>query len=81
MNGYVNKANKNKTLYTEEQIAQFEKDVLAGKEVDINEYVLAPNIDYSNEVSKIGESISMGISYVSNKVMDVFISFFSFLFN
>ena len=48
---YKNKHEKAKIL-TEEQIKDFEKDVEAGKDIDVKKYVLYKDIDYSNKVSK-----------------------------
>ena len=41
---------KTKVL-TEEQIELFENDIAQGKSVDINDYVVDNNKDYTNEVS------------------------------
>ncbi len=80
MNGYVENINRDKTLYTEEQIAQFEKDVLSGKEVDVGDYITEETIDYSNGVSNFGEDVSEAIGYTANKAIQVIVSFFGVLF-
>lgn len=80
-NGYIEKNNENKTLFTEEQIKKFENDVEEGKEIDINEYILPNDIDYSNSISDLGEKISNAIDFTANKSIDALNSFFAFLFN
>lgn len=79
-NGYIQNVNRNKTLYTEEQITKFETDVDNGEYLDLNDYVLADDIDYSNRVSKFGENLSDAISYTAGKTIDALHSFFSYLF-
>ncbi len=80
LNGYVENINKDKTLYTEEQIKQFENDVLNGEEIDINKYTLPEQVDYSNDVSNLGENISDLIDYASNKALGAIVSFIGVLF-
>lgn len=80
-NGYLKKTNEHKTLFTEEQIKQFEHDVESGKEIDINEYITYEEIDYSNSSSDLGEKISSAIDFSANKSIEIFNSLFSFLFN
>lgn len=80
VNGYVENISREKTLYTEEQIAAFERDVLEGKEIDINDYIMPEAIDYSNGISTFGEDVSNLIDYAAKKTMETFNSFFSLLF-
>ena len=46
---YKTRSSKVKTL-TEEQIKTFEEDIKAGKEIDVNDYVIN-RVDYSNNLS------------------------------
>lgn len=80
-NGYLEKINENKTLFTDEQIRRFEEDVENGEYIDINDYILPDQVDYSNSSSELGENISSAIEYTANKSIEVFNSFFAFLFN
>ncbi len=79
-NGYLQKINENKSLFTEEQIKQFERDVESGEYVDINDYILPEQVDYSNPYSKLGEDLSELIQYSANKSIALFQELFSFLF-
>ncbi len=79
-NGYLQKINENKALFTEEQIKQFEQDVENGEYVDINDYILPNQVDYSNSYSHLGEDISEFIQYSANKTIALFQEVFSFLF-
>ena len=58
MNGYIENINKKKTLYTEEQIKKFETDVSNGEYLDLKDYTLVKDIDYSNKMSDFGEDLS-----------------------
>lgn len=80
-NGYLRKINQNKTLYTEEMIKKFEQDVKEGNYVDINEYLKRDTIDYSNNVSKLGENVSTAIQKGAVKLLEFLNSLFSYLFN
>ncbi len=80
-NGYLRKINQNKTLYTEEMIKKFEQDVKDGNYVDIDEYLKDDAIDYSNNISKLGEKVSTGISKGAVKIIEILNSLFSYLFN
>ena len=80
VNGFVEVSNKNKTLYTEEQIKKFEEDVNNGRFVNINQYLEDSEVDYSNDVSKLGENLSVLIEDGSREVIKWLEKFFSFLF-
>lgn len=79
-NGFVERKYSNRTLYTEEQIHKFEKDVENGKEIDINQYLSNENIDYANSVSKLGEKVSKLINVGASKLDKILNDIFSFLF-
>ena len=78
--GYLQRLNQNKALFTEEQIKRFEEDVENGNYVDINDYIVPEIVDYSNSSSNLGEKISNAIDYTSHKSLELFNSFFAFLF-
>lgn len=78
--GYFERMNQNKALFTEEQIKRFESDVENGNYVDINDYILEEDKDYSNASSNLGERISNAIDYTAHKSLELFNSFFAFLF-
>lgn len=80
-NGYLRKINQNKTLYTEEMIKKFEQDVNEGNYVDIDDYLKDETIDYSNNISKLGEKVSTMISEGAVKLIEWLNSLFSYLFN
>ena len=56
--GYYEAKLNEKTMLTEESIRKFENDVREGKEVDINDYVVEKNRDFSNGATKIGVFLS-----------------------
>lgn len=80
INGYVDSINKKRTLYTEEQIKKFESDVDRGEYLDLKEYTLVDEIDYSNRMSDLGVSVSELISYTADKSIELFNRLFAYLF-
>ena len=62
--GYYQYQNHKKATLTQEQIKKFENDIAEGKEVDINEYLVADNRTYNNKLSKLTSKLSDGISSV-----------------
>lgn len=56
--GYYESKLNQKTMLTQESIEKFEADVREGKNVDINDYVIEKNRDYSNGISKTGVFVS-----------------------
>lgn len=73
LTGYYEYQNHKKSVLTEEQIKKFEKDVLNGKEIDINEYLVTDNTLYNNKLSKLASKLSTGISsLIESGVENVF---------
>lgn len=64
--GYYDVA-RNKTILTEEQIKQFEKDIENGNYIDLNDYLEKDKRQYDNSFSNISLKISNGIDNVLNK--------------
>lgn len=56
--GYYEAKLNEKTMLTEESIKKFEQDVREGKNVDINDYVIEKNRDFSNGATKTGVFLS-----------------------
>lgn len=81
ISGYSERINKSKTLFTEEQINIFEKDVRNGDAIDINKYTKEEDIDYSNKISDLGVEISKYIEIGSNKIIKWCNNFFQYLLN
>lgn len=50
--GYYEYSLQNKKNLTEEQIKQFEFDVKAGKNIDLDSYLTKTTIDYSNSLTR-----------------------------
>lgn len=66
--GYYD-VNRNRTILTEEQIKQFERDIENGEYIDINDYLEPKNKDYDNSFSNISLNISNGIDTFLNKFL------------
>ena len=50
--GYYEYNLQNKKNLTEEQIKQFENDVKAGKNIDLDSYLTETTVDYSNSLTR-----------------------------
>lgn len=72
--GYYEYELNKKSNLTQDAILKFEQDVKNGKEIDINDYLVEENKDYSNSFSKAGLSIS-------NKIGTIFSEGVKFIFN
>lgn len=56
--GYVEYSNNSKTVFTEDKIKEFEKDIAEGKNVNIKDYIKNETKDYSNNITDMGDNIS-----------------------
>ena len=61
--------NNKKSVFTEEKIKEFEKDVAEGKNVNIKDYVVDTSKDYTNKITNFGESMSDLIYDMVNGVL------------
>ena len=76
---YETKLSKKSTL-TKENIAKFEQDVKNGKVVDIDSYTIRENVDYSNNVTKVGTAISESVNAVMTEGLGTAVNFLKKLF-
>ena len=60
VSGYYEAIVGGKVALTKAEQERFEKDVMEGKVVDIENYVLDDNKNYSNKFTKMGEGVSKG---------------------
>lgn len=72
--GYYEYELNKKSNLTQEAIFKFEQDIKDGKEIDVNDYLVEEEKDYSNGFSKAGVNIS-------NKIGDFFSKGVKFIFN
>lgn len=71
--GYYEYEQHKKVSFTNEQIKKFEEDVAAGKNVDLDSYLVEKEKNYSNKTSKLGYSISKTIGkYVKDGLDNTF---------
>ena len=56
--GYYEVANYKKRVMTEDNIKKFEQDLKDGKNIDVKDYVLDDQKNYSSKISKLGNSMS-----------------------
>lgn len=62
-NGYYEYENKQKTIFTDEKIKEFEDDLKNGKKIDIKNYLANENKNYNNKITKLGNTVSKIIDY------------------
>lgn len=62
--GYYEYEQYRNAVLTKEKIAQFERDLADGKNIDVNDYLTNDLPNYENNISKLGLNISDGISDV-----------------
>ena len=69
--GYYEKSVRKQAVMTEEARAQFEKDLLQNKAVDIKDY-LPKEIDYSNTLTKTANNLEIALcSFFENDLKGV----------
>lgn len=64
ISGYYEASLGNKVALTDEAIKRFEQDVLEGKAVDVEDYILEERIDYSNAFTNAGDKITESVQKV-----------------
>jgi archaellum component FlaF (FlaF/FlaG flagellin family) len=69
ISGYYEYSNNKKTVFTEDKIKQFEKDVAEGKNVNINDYLKTESKDYTNNITNMGDGVSEFINDSVNFVL------------
>ncbi len=70
----------NKTRLTEDAIKEFESDVNNGKNVNLKDYIVTDNNDYSSIFSKTGRSMGSFIETLMNDGIKKTLKFLSALF-
>ena len=71
--GYYEYEQHKKVSFTNKQIEQFEKDVAAGKNVDLDSYLEDTTKNYNNKTSKLGYQVSSAIGkYVKDGLDNAF---------
>ena len=75
--GYIEYQNRKQVELTNKQIEKFEKDIAAGKNIDLKDYLKTNNYNYQNKLSKIGLKISNITGKGINKVVQKSFKFLS----
>lgn len=60
--GYYEYQLHEKVILNEEKIKQFEQDIKDGKDINVDNYITEEVINYENNVSKLGLTISNNLS-------------------
>ena len=64
ISGYYESTLSNKVALTDEAIKRFEQDIIDGKEVDVESYIIEEKADYSNKFSDAGEKLGTSIQKI-----------------
>lgn len=67
--GYYEKKLRDNSILTEEQIKKFENDIKEGKNVDINNYVINENKDYTTNFTNDVYSVSLKVEKTIDKIV------------
>lgn len=67
--GYYEKKLRDNSILTEEQIKKFEEDLKNGKNVDISNYVINKNKDYTTKLTSDVYSVSLKVEKTIDKIV------------
>lgn len=67
--GYYEKKLRDNSILTEEQIKKFEEDIKEGKNVDISNYVINENKDYTTNFTNDVYSVSLKLEKTIDKIV------------
>lgn len=67
--GYYEKKLRDNSILTEEQIKKFEEDIKNGKSVDISNYVINENKDYTTKLTSDIYSVSLKLEKTIDKIV------------
>ena len=79
-NGYYENKMSRKASLTEENIRKFEEDVKNDKIIDITDYNIEEEKDYSNSISRIGQKLTDSVGKVIIKGTDGVVDILKSLF-
>ena len=77
--GYYEYHMQERTILTNEKIKEFEKDVNEGKDIDIKEYLVDPEADYTNSLTNLVYSISNNGTKLTRKIIKLLFKKISYL--
>lgn len=67
--GYYEYNLYNKKNLTQSQIEQFEEDIKAGKDIDLNTYLTDVTIDYSNSLTRTTSNINLKLNDYLKRIL------------
>lgn len=67
--GYYEYQMQERTILTNEKIKEFEEDIKNNKDIDVSEYFVSEEVDYSNKFTNLVYNISNESTKVTRKVM------------
>ncbi len=69
--GYYEYKLQNRTVLTKEQMEKFEQDVNEGKDVDLNDYLIETETDYSNQLTDATVKVSTKVNSYLKKSVEI----------
>ena len=67
--GYYKTRSEKAKILTDEQIEKFEKDVQDGRNIDVNEYIIYKDKDYTNDISTNIYKVSLKLETIVDKTV------------
>lgn len=80
ISGYYESKIRDNVIVTEAGIKEFEEKVQNGEEIDITNFLNNERVDYSSNMSNLGDSITNSIESVLTDGMGFFVDIFKSLF-
>ena len=72
ISGYLEFKNYKKTTLTKKKIEEYEQAIKRGEKIDLSDYQVITNENYSNNISNLGFNLSEGVSNLVNKGVSSF---------
>ena len=77
--GYYEYHLQEKTVLTNEKIKEFENDIKNNENIDVKDYLVSEEVDYSNKISNLVYSFSDGANKIARKIINTIFKKLSYL--
>lgn len=67
--GYYKNRNEKAKIMTDEEILRFEEDIASGRDIDVSDYILYEDKDYSNKISTNVYKVSLKLESVVDGII------------
>ena len=77
--GYYEFHLQEKTVLTNNKIKEFEEDIKNNSNIDIKDYLVYEDVDYSNKITDLMYELSNGSTMITRKIMKALVKQLSYL--